>query len=84
MVNGLDKIHKAQAIVFATGILISYVLFMGTAIYMSIKSDKEEKLKNSKLEQKTQNEIVINSEKADITNYQSSFNYTDYFNKTHQ
>ncbi len=34
--------------------------------------------KSYNLEQKTQNEIIINSTKVDTTNYQGSFNYLDY------
>ncbi len=41
----------------------------------------KEYVKDRNLEQKTQNEIIIDSTKVDSTNYQSSFNYIDYNKK---
>jgi len=46
-----------------------------TLLALVIKlTDKEP----SNLEQKTENEIIINPTKVDTTNYQNSFNYLDY------
>jgi hypothetical protein len=74
----MDKISKKNNItgyiamaVYSPIVVVVALALIGTAYAIS----KERREKNSALEQKIQNEIIIDSTKVDTTNYQKTFNY---------
>ncbi len=68
-----NKEKKDYTILYA----IQALLFGGTLMALSTFFPQGEKLNNNSLEQKTQNEVLIDSTKRDTTNYKNLINYFD-------